>query len=166
MGFGNLWMPELNVLLPFPSKTGPFFSVCYLSKWQYGHYLLSMPENWTSPYTWAPWTYCQSNSLPSFQALCIRKTLASSGSKFLFYWVSWSIRTISFPQGFILKILKCTEKLKEEFSGHVCLFGLLMFCHVCVLSPFFWAIWKSSTGIMTLTPKYFSRYHPPKSSLM
>lgn len=54
--------------------------------------------------------------------LGICKTLASSGSKFLFYWVSWSIRTISFPQGFILKILKFTEKLKEEFNGHVCLF--------------------------------------------
>lgn len=65
--------------------------------------------------------------------LGIHKTLASGSSRFLFYWVSWGIRAISFPQGFILGIFKFTEKLKEEFNGHVYPFALLTFCHVCVL---------------------------------
>ena len=41
-----------------------------------------------------------------------------------FYWVSWSIRATSFPQGFILIILKFTEKLKEGFNEHRVFFCL------------------------------------------
>lgn len=74
--------------------------------------------------------------------------------------VSWSIRAISFPQGFILLILKFTENLKEEFSEHcfplLCKHSALFVVCLHFSGPFGSKIQTS----WTLSPKCFSECLP------
>lgn len=88
-----------------------------------------MLDTWKSPGTWA-WRTChQSNSPTSFHVLWSThpQNSCQQGLKFLFYWLSWSIRANCCPKILFWKFskLRFNKTLKEEVHEHVHFLALM-----------------------------------------
>lgn len=121
----------------FPSKISSFSSVGYLSRWQRDRYVSPQLGIRKSP---AP-VHCGRATHAAHCPPCVRRELgihgrlAGRGPRLLSWSVSWSVRSISVPQGSVVKNLKFTDTLEEESGERVFSFALLTLCHVPVLSP-------------------------------